>query len=116
MTVRQIIELLASPFNNTRSVLVFLALVGFSIAFSHHVYAADDAKRGQQIAKKWCATCHETSPGSARIDKNRPASSLSDWIYVIRKNIDSGRPRRGGLAGVSGGAGGAGVCSCMRAP
>lgn len=74
MTVRQRIELLASPFNNNRSVVVFLALVGFSITFSHHVYAAGDAKRGQQVAEKWCATCHETSPGSLRLDKTRPAS------------------------------------------
>ena len=60
--------------SSPRSVLVRLALAGLAVAMSHPVDAAGDAKRGKQIAEKWCAKCHKIAPGALRFDNTRPAS------------------------------------------
>ena len=57
-----------------RSVLVLLALSGVAVTTGHTAHAAGNALRGEQIAERWCATCHIVGPGLVRLDEDPPAS------------------------------------------
>jgi len=58
----------------SRSIFTLLALVALGTTVIHSVQAAGTPKRGEEIAEKWCSTCHQIAPGALRFDKTRPAS------------------------------------------
>jgi len=57
-----------------RSVRVLLTAAAICLTLMDPVHAVGNAKRGEKIAAKWCATCHQIAPGTLRFDKSRPAS------------------------------------------
>ena len=57
-----------------RSIFVFSAFAGLAVTMNHSAHAVGNAMRGEQIAKEWCAACHEIAPSAERPDENRPAS------------------------------------------
>ena len=59
---------------SVRSLLILAAFAGFMATGIHSAKADGDAKRGEQIAAKWCAKCHVIDPGAKRAGENQPAS------------------------------------------
>ena len=59
---------------DVHSLAILVALAGFAAIASQSARADGDAKRGGQIAAKWCATCHLIAPGAKRPSETQPAS------------------------------------------
>ena len=49
------------------------SLVAFDLETLKLLRNADPA-RGQEIAEKWCASCHQIAPGAMSFDESRPAT------------------------------------------
>ncbi len=52
--------------------VIAIALAALSLV--RPAQAAGDIARGEKIASRWCAACHETEKGAVRLDETQPAS------------------------------------------
>ncbi|MGI9411393.1 MAG: c-type cytochrome [Hyphomicrobiaceae bacterium] len=59
---------------DVHSLVILVALTGFTVVANHSARAGGDANRGGQIAAKWCVACHVIGPGAKRPSENQPAS------------------------------------------
>ena len=60
--------------HGVHSFLIMVVFAGFTATAFHSAKADGDAKRGGQIAAKWCAACHVIAPGAKRRGESQPAS------------------------------------------
>jgi mono/diheme cytochrome c family protein len=56
------------------ALFIWLGLAGLALMMSFPAHAAGNAKRGGQIAERWCAACHIVAPGAVRLSEDPPAS------------------------------------------
>ena len=59
---------------DVHSLVILVALAGFTATAVDTARAEGDAKRGEQIAAGWCAACHLIAPGAKRASADQPAS------------------------------------------
>jgi mono/diheme cytochrome c family protein len=57
-----------------RTFSVLIGAAGVTLLSGGAADATGNAKRGQQIAEKWCASCHQIAPGAMSFDESRPAT------------------------------------------
>ncbi len=57
-----------------RTFSVLLGAAGVALMSGGAANATGNAKRGQEIAENWCASCHQIAPGAMSFDESRPAT------------------------------------------
>ena len=57
-----------------RTCSVLIGAAGVALGSAGATDATGNAKRGQEIAEKWCASCHQIAPGAMSFDESRPAT------------------------------------------